>query len=72
MKFLQRFFSSDISGGIVLIIAAVLAMFCANLDVTKAGYQAFLDTPVAFKFAALEINKNMLLWIMTRLWRSFS
>ena len=63
MKFLQRFFSSDISGGIVLIIAAVLAMFCANLDVTKAGYQAFLDTPVAFKFAALEINKNMLLWI---------
>jgi hypothetical protein len=26
MKFLQRFFSSDISGGIVLIIAAVLAM----------------------------------------------
>ena len=63
MKFLQRFFSSDISGGIVLIIAVVLAMFCANLDVTKAGYQAFLDTPVAFKFAALEINKNMLLWI---------
>lgn len=63
MKFLQRFFSSDISGGIVLIVAAVLAMFCANLDVTKAGYQAFLDTPVAFKFAALEINKNMLLWI---------
>lgn len=63
MKFLQRFFSSDISGGIVLIIAAVLAMFCANLDVAKAGYQAFLDTPVAFKFAALEINKNMLLWI---------
>lgn len=63
MKFLQRFFSSDISGGIVLIIAAVLAMFCANLDVTKAGYQAFLDIPVAFKFGALEINKNMLLWI---------
>ena len=63
MKFLQRFFSSDISGGIVLIIAAVLAMFCANLDVTKAGYQAFLDTPVAFRFAAQEINKNMLLWI---------
>ncbi|AUV02688.1 Na+/H+ antiporter NhaA [Phytobacter ursingii] len=63
MKFLQRFFSSDISGGIVLIIAALLAMFCANLDVTKASYQAFLDIPVAFKFGALEINKNMLLWI---------
>jgi NhaA family Na+:H+ antiporter len=31
VKFLQRFFSSDISGGIVLIIAAVLAMVLANL-----------------------------------------
>ncbi|MFO5482728.1 Na(+)/H(+) antiporter NhaA, partial [Klebsiella pneumoniae] len=30
MKHLQRFFSSDASGGIVLIIAAALAMVMAN------------------------------------------
>jgi NhaA family Na+:H+ antiporter len=41
----------------------LLAMLCANLGVTQAGYQAFLDTPVAFKFGALDIDKNMLLWI---------
>ena len=63
MKFLQRFFSSDVSGGIVLIIAAALAMLCANLSFTQVSYQAFLETPVALKFGALEINKNVLLFI---------
>jgi NhaA family Na+:H+ antiporter len=63
MKFLQRFFGSDVSGGIVLIIAAALAMLCANLSYTQAGYQAFLDTPVALKIGSLGIDKNMLLFI---------
>ncbi|NCF07027.1 Na+/H+ antiporter NhaA [Kosakonia sp. MH5] len=63
MKLLQRFFSSDAAGGIVLIIAAVLAMLCANLGVTQDLYHNFLSTPVEFKFGSLEINKNMLLWI---------
>jgi NhaA family Na+:H+ antiporter len=63
MKFLQRFFGSDVSGGIVLIIAAALAMLCANLSVTQAAYQAFLDTPVALKIGTLGIDKNMLLFI---------
>ncbi|SFT98094.1 sodium/proton antiporter, NhaA family [Kosakonia arachidis] len=63
MKLLQRFFSSDAAGGIVLIIAAALAMLCANLGVTQDLYHNFLSTPVEFKFGSLEINKNMLLWI---------
>lgn len=63
MKFLQRFFSSDVSGGIVLIIAAALAMLCANLGATQEFYHGFLNMPVQLKFGELEINKNMLLWI---------
>lgn len=63
MKHLQRFFHSDASGGIILIIAASLAMLLANLDVSSGLYRAFLDTPVQLKVGALEINKNMLLWI---------
>ena len=63
MKHLQRFFHSDVSGGIILIIAATLAMLLANMGATSGLYHAFLDTPVQLKVGALEINKNMLLWI---------
>jgi Na+/H+ antiporter NhaA len=63
VKHLQRFFHSDASGGIILIIAASLAMLLANLGATSGLYHAFLDTPVQLRVGALEINKNMLLWI---------
>lgn len=63
MKHLHRFFSSDASGGIILIIAAVLAMLMANSGFTSGWYHAFLETPVQLRVGALEINKNMLLWI---------
>ncbi|WEJ89214.1 MAG: Na+/H+ antiporter NhaA [Klebsiella huaxiensis] len=63
MKHLQRFFSSDASGGIILIFAAVLAMLLANTGVTSGFYHSFLETPVQLRVGALEINKNMLLWI---------
>jgi NhaA family Na+:H+ antiporter len=63
MKYLHRFFSSDASGGIVLIIAAALAMLLANTGATSGIYHSFLETPVQLRVGALEINKNMLLWI---------
>lgn len=63
MKLLQRFFSNEASGGIVLIVAAALAMVLANLGSTQGIYHAFLETPVELRVGALEINKNMLLWI---------
>jgi NhaA family Na+:H+ antiporter len=62
VKLLHRFFSSEASGGIILIIAAA-AMVLANLGATRDLYHAFLETPVELKVGALEINKNMLLWI---------
>ena len=43
VKHLQRFFSSDASGGIVLIIAAALAMVMANTSVTSGLYHSFLN-----------------------------
>lgn len=63
MKHLQRFFSGDASGGIILIIAAALAMLLANMGATSGLYHSFLETPVQLRVGALEINKNMLLWI---------
>lgn len=63
MKLFHRFVSSDAAGGIVLIIAAALAMLLANLDITSSLYQSFLAMPVDVRVGALHINKNMLLWI---------
>jgi NhaA family Na+:H+ antiporter len=62
-KTLQRFFHNDAAGGILLIIAATLAMTLANLDFTSGFYQAFLDTPVEVRIGSLEIDKNLLLWV---------
>ncbi|XDY59853.1 Na+/H+ antiporter NhaA [Cronobacter condimenti] len=59
----QRFFKSEAAGGIVLIVAAALAMLLANLNVTHDLYEGFLSTPVELQVGALEIKKNMLLWV---------
>lgn len=63
MKHLQRFFHSEASGGIILIFAAAMAMLLANTGLTSGLYHSFLETPVQLRVGALEINKNMLLWI---------
>lgn len=62
-KTLQRFFHNDAAGGILLIIAASLAMTLANLDFTSGFYQAFLETPVELRIGSLDISKNLLLWV---------
>ncbi|ETJ41820.1 Na+/H+ antiporter NhaA, partial [human gut metagenome] len=59
VKHLHRFFSSDASGGIILIIAAILAMIMANSGATSGWYHDFLETPVQLRVGSLEINKNM-------------
>lgn len=72
MKHLQRFFHSEASGGIILIFAAAMAMLLANTGLTSGLYHSFLETPVQLRVGALEINKNMLLWINDALMAVFS
>ncbi|WP_435929028.1 Na+/H+ antiporter NhaA [Dryocola sp. BD613] len=62
-KTLQRFFHGDAAGGILLIVAAAMAMIMANLDFTSGFYQAFLATPVEVRIGSLDISKNLLLWV---------
>ncbi len=62
-KLIQRFLANEASGGVILIIAAAMAMLFANIESTHTGYQQFLSTPVEITFGALEIKKNLLLWI---------
>lgn len=63
MNLLSRFFRSDASGGIILIMAAACAMILANTDLTRDFYQTLLVMPVQLRVGALMINKNLLLWI---------
>lgn len=56
------FIKLESSGGILLLIAAVVAMVVANSPLAPS-YDAFLNTPVAVQVGALAINKPLLLWI---------
>lgn len=56
------FFKLESAGGILLMLAALMAMLCANTSLASY-YDLFLSTPVAIQVGALEIAKPLLLWI---------
>lgn len=58
----KEFLRLEAASGILLVIAAVLAMIIENSAV-KYLYDALLDTPVAIKIGDFEIAKPLLLWI---------
>ncbi|WP_045856105.1 Na+/H+ antiporter NhaA [Teredinibacter purpureus] len=55
-------FKHDAAGGVILIMAAVLAIVMAN---TPLGgiYDLLLDTPIVVAIGTLEIAKPLLLWV---------
>ena len=60
---LRAFIASESAGGIILIVAAALALAIANSPLL-ADYQKLLSTPVAFSAGSLvAIDKPLLLWI---------
>ena len=59
---IRNFLKLESSGGIILMIAAVLAMITANSP--AAGlYGLFLETPVEVRVGALNIAKPLFLWV---------
>ncbi len=58
----KRFLKLESASGIILILAALLAMCLANSALAQ-HYQSFLNTEVQVRIAALDINKPLLLWI---------
>jgi NhaA family Na+:H+ antiporter len=60
--FVKRFLKLESSGGILLMIAAVIAMVLANTPVVKY-YALLIDMPVEIRIGVLEIAKPLLLWI---------
>ncbi|MFZ1874928.1 MAG: Na+/H+ antiporter NhaA, partial [Chania sp.] len=59
---IRQFLRQEAAGGIILIVAAVVALIMANTPM-QGLYQAFLNLPVMVKISSLEIAKPLLLWI---------
>ena len=58
----QAFFEHQAAGGIVLMVAAALALILDNSPLAWA-YDSLLQIPVVVQVGALELNKPLLLWI---------
>ena len=58
---LAEFFRLEAAGGIVLIVAAALALIAANSPLEQA-YESFRTMPVQVRIGALDLSKNVLLW----------
>ena len=59
---LREFIEMESASGILLLVAAMLAMLMANSPISSL-YDALLQTTVSVQVGALEINKPLLLWI---------
>ena len=62
VKRVQDFFKLDASAGIMLMLAAALALAASNSPLSPY-YAQFLSTPVSITLGTLEIAKPLLLWI---------
>ncbi len=59
---LKEFLGLEAASGILLLLAAILAMIAVNSP-ANVLYNGLLDIPVAVQIGALEIAKPLLLWI---------
>ena len=61
-KMLREFLRLESAGGLLLLIATVLAMVVVNTPASPL-YELFLDLPVEVRIGQLELAKPLLLWI---------
>src|SRR5512134_566157 len=62
LSFLREFFRMEASGGILLVLASVIALAVAN-SALSPYYDAFLETYATVRVGTLAIDKPLLLWI---------
>lgn len=62
LKALKDFFQFEAAGGILLLVAAILAMVVVNSPASGL-YNSLLDIPVEVRLGQFEIAKPLLLWI---------
>jgi len=59
---ITRFLRLESAGGILLMLAAGLALVCANTGL-RTYYELLMSTPVQIRVGVLEVAKPLLLWI---------
>ena len=57
-----RFIRQESAGGIILMVAAALALLMSNSPLAGL-YDGIIDTPVAVEIGAMQLRKPLLLWI---------
>lgn len=62
MSPIRRFLQLESAGGIILLLAAILAFVCENSALAPL-YQGFLDLPFGISLGGAGIEKPLLLWI---------
>ncbi len=62
VKMIREFFKLEAAGGILLGLAAIVALIMENSPL-QSLYDALLTTPVIIQIGAFAINKPLLLWI---------
>jgi NhaA family Na+:H+ antiporter len=60
---IREFLRLESSSGLLLVVAAALAMFMKNIPFTEYYYAALLNTPVSVTIGEFDIAKPLLLWI---------
>ncbi len=63
MNLIRRFFQQESAGGILLIIAALIALVMINTEALSGMYNGLLQTPVVIQVGGFVIAKPLLLWI---------
>ncbi len=63
MNPIRRFFQQESAGGILLIIAALIALVMINTQALSGMYNGLLQTPVVVQIGGFIIAKPLLLWI---------
>jgi NhaA family Na+:H+ antiporter len=62
LKNISEFLRLEAASGILLLVAAILAMLAANSE-ARGLYEALLGIPVEIRFGEFQIAKPLLLWI---------
>lgn len=62
LRAIQQFMEMEASGGIVLVLASIAALFAAN-SAFSGNYQAFLDAQFTISLNDVGLSKPLILWI---------